>query len=551
MNYEEALMPHPSEEQLLRYSDGELPGRATGQVHTHLKACWQCRTNLEELEKTVGACVRYRTTVLERHLPAPPAPWTDIYRSFAEIDATLPQPTLAERLVRALAWPVHHPKKWIPVTVAVMLAVGLFYRYRLTPSVQASELLQKAILASDSRPAQQRLLRIRTKTASVTRRAGSDHALASNTADQQTLNSVETLFHNANYNWDDPLSARSYSAWRDQLSAKRDQVLDERDSYRIRTDTDSGALLEASLQLRSQDLQPTAGRFEFRNQNWVEITAIPDLPESVATAAVPAPEPHTASPVAAPTNITPSLPRPTIGDELRVLSALHGIGADLGDPLEVNRDSSQVVVSGVGIAPERQQQIQQALNSLPNVAVRFTESDASPQPSVPEKSAATDIPQVQSRIAEQMGGRARFDQIAAQALDISEPLMAHAYALRRLAEKFPAEANLTPEDLATLRRLQRDHVSALREQTLQLEQILKPVLKLAPVGPASGLSETNATEDLFQSARHVEKLLAVVFGAAPADDSTSAQLPAQLLSAVTQLRAKVEAYDHLLAKTER
>jgi hypothetical protein len=544
-------MPHPSEEQLLRYSDGELPGRATGQVHTHLKACWQCRTNLEEIEKTVGACVRYRTTVLQHHLPAPPAPWTDIYRSFAEIDATLPQPTLAERLLRALAWPVHHPKKWIPVTVAVVLAVGLFYRYRLTPSVQASELLQKAILASDSRPAKPHLLRIRTKAASVTRRTGSDHALASNTADQQTLDSLETLFHNANYNWDDPLSARSYSAWRDQLSQKQDQVLDQRDSYRVRTATDSGALLEASLQLRSQDLQPTAGRFEFRNQDWVEITAIPDLPESATTAATPASEPKTASPVAPAINITPSSPATTIGDELRVLSALHGIGADLGDPLEVKRDSSQIVVSGVGIAPERRQQIQQALNALPNVAVRFTDSDSSPQPSLSEKPASTDIPQVQARIAEQMGGRARFDQIAAQALDLSEPLMAHAYALRRLAEKFPAETNLNPQDLATLRRLQRDHVSALREQTRELEQILKPVLKSVPEGPASGLSETNAAEDLFQSARRVEKLLAIMFGAAPSDDSASSDLPAQLLSAVTQLRAKVEAYDHLLEKMER
>jgi hypothetical protein len=543
-------MPHPSEEQLLRYSDGELPGRATSQVHTHLKACWQCRTNVEEIEKTVGACVRYRTTVLQHHLPAPPAPWTDIYRSFAEIDATLPQPSLTDRLLRALAWPVHNPKKWVPVAVAAMLAVGLFYRYRLTPSVQASELLQKAIVASDSRPAKPHLLRIRTKAASLTRRTGPDHALASNTADQETLNSVETLFHNANYNWDDPLSARSYSAWRDQLSAKQDQVLEQQDSYRIRTNTDSGDLLQASLQLRSQDLQPTAGRFEFRNQDWVEITAIPDLAEPVTTAAASAPEPRTTAPLASSTNITPSSPVPTIADELRVLGALHGIGADLGDPLVVKRDSSQIVVSGVGIAPGRQQQIQQAVNSLPNVAVRFTESDTTPQPPAPETPATTDSPQVQARIAEQMGGRARFDQIAAQALDISEPLMAHAYALRRLAEQFPAEANLNPQDLATLRHLQHDHVSALREQTRELDQILKPAFKSVPMGPASGLSSPT-TEDLFQSARRVEKLLAVVFGAAPADDSASSQLPAQLLSAVADLRAKVEAYDHLLVKTER
>jgi anti-sigma factor RsiW len=544
-------MPHPSEEQLLRYSDGELPGRASSQVHTHLKACWQCRTNLEEIENTVGACVRYRTTVLQRHQPAPPAPWTDIYRSFAEIDATLPQPGLADRLLRALAWPVHNPRKWVPAAVALMLAVGLFYRYRLTPSVQASELLQKAVVAADSHPAKAHLLRIRTKAASVTRRTGPDHALASNSGDQQTLNSVETLFHNANYNWDDPLSARSYSAWRDQLSARRDQVLQQQDSYRIRTATDSGDLLDASLQLRSQDLQPTEGRFEFRNRDWVEITAIPDLAEPLATAVAPVPELHAAAPLAPSTNITPSSPAPTIADELRLLSALHGIGADLGDPLEITRDSSQIVVSGVGIAPERQQQIQQAVNSLPNVLLRFTESDAAPQATAPETPATADMPQVQARIAEQMGGRARFDQIAAQALDLSDPLMARAYALRRLAEKFPVEANLNPEDLATLRRLQRDHASALREQTRELEQVLKPALKSVPVGQASGLSETNATEDLFQSARRVEKLLAIVFGAAPSDSAVTAELPAQLLSAVTDLRAKVEAYDHLLAKTER
>src|SRR5271156_6727004 len=145
-----SFMPHPSEEQLLRYSDGELPGRNTSQVQSHLKACWQCRTNLEEMEETVGASVRYRTNVLQRHLPAPPAPWADIYRSFAEIDAGSPAPSFTDRLLRVLAWPVHHPRKWVPAAVAALLLCGLFYRYRVTPSVQAAELLQKAILASDS-----------------------------------------------------------------------------------------------------------------------------------------------------------------------------------------------------------------------------------------------------------------------------------------------------------------------------------------------------------------------------------------------------------------
>ena len=59
-----------------------------------------------------------------------------------------------------------------------------------------------------------------------------------------------------------------------------------------------------------------------------------------------------------------------------------------------------------------------------------------------------------------------------------------------------------------------------------------------------------ATEELFQSARRVEKLLAVMFGAA-AGDSAEDQLPAQLLSSLAQLRAKVEGYDRISANTER
>jgi hypothetical protein len=48
----------------------------------------------------------------------------------------------------------------------------------------------------------------------------------------------------------------------------------------------------------------------------------------------------------------------------------------------------------------------------------------------------------------------------------------------------------------------------------------------------------------------VEKLLAVMFAAAPGE-SADDQVPAQLLSNLTQLRAKLEGYDRLSANTER
>ena len=84
-------MRHPEDEQLLRYADGELPARAAAAIRSHLEACWQFREQLEQLQNTVGECVRYRKNILQRHLPPPPAPWADIYRGFGEIDAALAQ----------------------------------------------------------------------------------------------------------------------------------------------------------------------------------------------------------------------------------------------------------------------------------------------------------------------------------------------------------------------------------------------------------------------------------------------------------------------------
>ena len=71
-------MQHPTDDQLLRFADGELPDARAGEIRNHLRACWQCRSELEEIERTIGECVRYRKIVLEDCMPPPPAPSFDI-----------------------------------------------------------------------------------------------------------------------------------------------------------------------------------------------------------------------------------------------------------------------------------------------------------------------------------------------------------------------------------------------------------------------------------------------------------------------------------------
>src|SRR5260370_24324139 len=169
---------------------------------------------------------------------------------------------------------MHNAKKWVPVGVALMIVWGLYSRFHKTPSVQAAELLRKAAVAAETRIEKPHRLQIRTRDHRLTRLAGSDRKLAATSADADALNSVHALFVAANYDWNNPLSARAYEAWRNQLRDKQDQVTEDREFYQVRTDSGSGELAEATLKLRTQDLRPVGGRFEFRDREWVEISEL-------------------------------------------------------------------------------------------------------------------------------------------------------------------------------------------------------------------------------------------------------------------------------------
>src|ERR1700730_2110361 len=141
-------MHHPEDGLLLRYIDGELPSRKVRQVARHLEACWQCRSEVEELQGTVADCVRYRKNVLETHLPLPPNPWPDLYREFARVDAALSEGPWMDRLLRSLGSPM--VLRWgVAVAPILVVAVVVFQQLRETPTVQAAALLKRAVSAAD------------------------------------------------------------------------------------------------------------------------------------------------------------------------------------------------------------------------------------------------------------------------------------------------------------------------------------------------------------------------------------------------------------------
>jgi hypothetical protein len=551
---------HPEEGLLLRYVDGELPGRKACQVRSHLEACWQCRAQMEELESAIGECVRYRKNVLIPSLPPPPEPWRslDFERAVRELAAERADQSWFARMARFLS-PFHNGGlRWaLSGAAALALCFVVVQQLRETPKVEAAALLQKAVRAAQSHPAAHQRLRITTRTGQTTRVIG--------VANKPSAREVEIgrLFDAANYNWNDPLSAQSFSAWRSHLSHFQDAVASQPNSYDIKTTTEDSELVSATLTLRAADLEPIEGRFEFRNRDWVEMTELVDQQtnpaSNVAGTAGGTPRQPGVSPD--PLNVpAETAAPPAFSEELQVVSALHRLGADLGDPLEISREGGQVLVSGTGIPPQRQQQIHGLLDRLPHVVVRF-EDPAFPASAMPVQSepatrdaAGPEKSTYAARIEERLGGRPQFERFSSSVLDWTDSAMTRAYALRRLAQQFSAAAEngMTAEDRRTLRRLGREHLAAFTKDAQRVANTVNPIL--AGMTPGVVRLETHpdptawqdATEELLSAARRSETLLAVVLGVA-SPENASGDAPAQLVVALAQLSSRADECQRLLA----
>jgi hypothetical protein len=453
---------------------------------------------------------------------------------------------------RRPAAPSHIPSRWLYAAAVILLACLAVYRFGRPPAVSAAELLQKAVTATPVTAREQRQIRIRTRSRSFTRPASYRTVAAADAAP------IQALFTAASFNWDDPLSARSYSAWRDQLSDKRDEVepIGGRDAnlYRIRTSTDHGALAEATLTLRARDLAPVSETFQFRGSEWVEITEVATVPTvpSVVPPALAGVGSLASVPSSAPL-VQPSETEPAATQELQVIAALHQIGADLGEPIELTRNGRQLLVTGTGMEPERREQVRSSLARLPGVAVRFED----PLPTSPEESAARPAMSVtasRAPLAAEMekaiGGRVALEKFANHVLDLSETAMARAHALRNLAERFPAsaETQLNERDHALLRTLRQEHAQVLAGTAAEILDSLNP--PLVALGAKSVRSQPDATtwpnwqegaERVFASAQETDQLLNQLL--AGADGRLApAQLPAQLASAVGRFKARTAAY---------
>ncbi len=453
---------HLSEEQLACLQDGEGP-RAD---RRHLDTCADCAARLRDLNLATAVYSEYQVHCRPQ-LPPPPNPWPSL-------DSLLPRtPHLPQ------------PRKWIrwwPVLAsAVFLLAVLLTRKQPDQAAAATDLLTRS---SAAEPSAVRTIAIEMDGRTMLRPA----VLITRTPPE--LQRVEALFTAARYDWDAPLSPRRFQQWRSRLAHKRDFVTrverpGEQPAWRVRTENPDGLLRSASLTLRGPDLEATSGVFEFTGPETVSI--------GLAEPAAAAPDARASStPAPAPVE-TPVGPE----DELRVLAALHEIGADVGEPIDIAEDPahSEVIVRAAGLPEARRREVAAALQPLPRVRLDL-QTPAPTAPAAPSAASRNGIPAaMRQRLEEQFGGAVALQEATDRLLEAAASALARAHALQTLDTRFPPPIaqSLSSASRTELAAMRHQHIQELRRLAAQIRSDLQPVLTPNASSPPSAADPVAAS----------------------------------------------------------
>lgn len=246
----------------------------------------------------------------------------------------------------------------------------------------------------------------------------------------------------------------------------------------------------------------------------------------------------------------PTNPNELVSAEIEAFYALHRVKACLGEPFDVTVEGAQVWVRGQVETQERRSEIEGALRKLPLVQ---NDIQLFPENLRGETTLQTNSPR-EIRMPEIQGGqwpweeqleryaaqhpenwagfpgkgtaRERLIEAANNSLNQSQAALTEAWALRRLAERFPHQKNVRvlPRSLWLLEIMVKDHENELQKQITSCRQTLEPLLQImAQLEKSSGI-----------------ELPAVAAGPSPAKDSTDwASASLQVFSTAQRFQRKL------------
>jgi hypothetical protein len=563
---QDTIDAHVSDELLLLAVDGELGSRDAAQVRLHLEACWTCRARLEQINDSITGVVEYTNFIIHEKFPpseiGPKRFLEDLHQLITDGRRT----SLWDHVNNMLNFlkDIQRRPAWI-AAMAVVCTVALLAATFRPAVVSADELVrkaaesQKALLQSLPRPVIYQKFRIeRTGSSPTCRladaiersiyfdpindtivegRKSSDGKIAA----PDSADCLKATVEGAGLNWRAPLSIDSFEHWEDSNRERAVHV--ERDAsglISIRSTIPQGEVAELLFTFRTSDFHPVMEDILFRNSNRIRITEsffevfsmdVIDSPllalnGAKASVSAPAPKPIAALPVRVPAE------NELEATEMRVRVALHSVQADVGDQIEIRRKgSNSISVEGVVPTTERKKEIESELLGFDHVRTSLTVPGAPSEAGssfsetadvavTPDHSLVVeDYPLLQSIL------KSRFPSVEARksyvdsTLEAAQFAMAHAWALRRLRERYTADsvARLDPSARQMLELLIRDHVVAIRKEVDIEAELLGEILPTLPetqqnTASCSATEWRSSTQAAFDCLEEIQDDTSVLLG---------------------------------------
>jgi hypothetical protein len=516
--------PHIGDRDLLFIADGEHKGRRENEMRDHLRACWDCRTRMSEMEAAIEAFVGARRHLFEHKLQDPRLRTHTASRE--ELTRRVHAVLAAESWTSPLA-------RWIggrrfPSTVATLIVIGALAVFQMQHfTLEATELIEKASLwESNQAVSVDRALHRRFSLVERAGNARPRRRFVEVWKNTRTRTKVSVLMDEKGARLetariDSQLPGLSLSnAWEFEPAAETFAAVAGSLGNAHVTREASGFLLSApkiDLVLERQTYRPTRetlrvgeAEFEFSESAAATVTEMPK-PEAVApvlsadTTLPPLPEPSLARPAAA--------SQPADAEELNAIEVsvrvgLHRLQADLGEAIRIERREQEIEIAGVVDSRSRKDQILRAFSGTVHVRVSLlSPEDAGQDGLLQALQTAPAIaeprhPLLESWLDLHFPDRSEQQKWVKSALSQTTICLERAHAIADLDARYGA--NLPPGIVP----LRDDHRVALRNTWTQLVNTLAPILgsDISPAGPSS--TTRTLLEDIRDFQRDLSVLLA-------------------------------------------
>jgi hypothetical protein len=578
---------HLTPQKMLGYIDGELSKSETQRAEEHLHSCWICLTEVERLKDDIALILNAQKEQFEPALPPPPKPWVSFETLLAR---SMPaQPEASWTRMNIFIRPLVSPARILVSSVVIAGLMILAYSLLRSRTVSAKEVLRQVQIAGTRRATinKDQVIRERVHIRRIRQGENQQQSASVDTWKSPTAtywnvgdNNAAAADLKAQYQAHGipvslPLSAASVDSWGKAAGGAptvSHQGSDMDVSFAGTGNGVQGTVERVSLLVQPETWQVKQMTLEFPDESF-EVTE--DDYSVIPTSAVPADLLAYLEPEALP----PALSQPVIPAvsgvaisaihlpmvnldkaELKVFATLHGLKADLGEPVTVTRSNQAVQVGVWQLPPERQDKLRAAFADQPGVQVELTaprillKNSMIARATVPAPvSNGTPIHiDVESggddqRLLKFFGTPEREQDFTKEAIGTSTAILSHLYALRNLQGQFPLDkdVSLAPEEQTQLHMLVQDHATAISTNLDSLARQLGPLDANFSVTPCTSsvapvaVSWQGGSLEALETARVVDHLLRALLTTSQAPAVPDSALP-EIDQNLCRLRAELK-----------